>query len=135
MALNFTDNYKTKIMNALFLNTALASPAQVYLALFLSDPGPEGSGTEVSGNGYVRMPIPWGAVVVDPTTHEVSIANSAVIQFPKATGNWGTIGWNALMDAQSGGAMIASAALVEARQVFANDTVAYEANSLKTRML
>lgn len=55
------------------LNTLLG--AGTHLALFVTNPNADGSGTEVSGGSYARKPITWGAVSANKKT------NSAAINF------------------------------------------------------
>jgi hypothetical protein len=92
---NYAEN---AIGNHLLRNVALTAPAAVYLGLFTAVTDAEaGTGTEVSGGGYVRKPITFGA----PTNGV--FANSAAVTFDPASGNWGTVSHAAIFDAASGG--------------------------------
>lgn len=62
----------TYAINAV-LNQLLAGSE--FLALFVTDPGPTGSGTEVSGGSYARKAITWGAIANNKKS------NSAAINF------------------------------------------------------
>lgn len=84
------------------LNTALRSDT-LYLALFLTDPGPTGGGVEVSGGGYARTAITMGPPAIEvmpefPEGVEVC-SNNASIMFPTATGSWGSVAYWAVFDA------------------------------------
>lgn len=80
-------------------------PATLYAALFITSPGQNNTGTEVStaGTGYVRQPVVWTVL----TNHQST--NSAVITFPTAIANWGTVAFVALYDAVANGNLIAFA--------------------------
>jgi hypothetical protein len=45
------------------------------------------TGTEVSGGSYARTAVTFGAPSDGVTT------NSAAVEFPQATGSWGSVGW------------------------------------------
>ena len=79
---NYLEN---ALINATLRNTTYTSPSTVYVALFTSDPTDAGSGTEVSGGSYARQSATFGA----PSNGASSI--SSAIEFPQATGNWGTV--------------------------------------------
>jgi len=99
----FATFLENELYDHLFRNAAYTSPTTVYAALF----GTTGStanleaGTltgEISGNGYVRQSITFGA----PTAGLGS--NSAAVTFPANTGsNWGVIRYMAIMDAATVG--------------------------------
>ena len=63
------------------------------LALFTSDPGESGDTSgEVSGGAYARQSVSFGSA------SSGSISNDAGIDFPTATGSWGTVSHWGLMD-------------------------------------
>ena len=78
-----------------------SSPATVYLALYISNPNPDNSGTEVSGTAYVRQAVTWSSVGTGTTT-----SNSTNVTFPQAGSNWGTISYLALFDASTSGNLL-----------------------------
>lgn len=99
-------NYlETALLNLLLRNTAFSAPANVYLALFTSNPGESGSGgTEVTGNGYARKTLSTSSVFGAPSGGAVS--NTAEINFGTASGgSWGPVTHWAIFDASSGGNM------------------------------
>lgn len=112
MSFAFSDYLESALLNATLRNVAFTSPSAVYLALFTADVGEAGPGTEVSGGSYARQAITFGAPAADagPAT-TTSCANTAAINFPTATANWGTIGYWAIFDASSGGNMLYHGAL------------------------
>lgn len=116
-------NTLTAILGTLLGKTTLSFTNNVYMALSTADPTVDGSGvSEPSGNGYARKIVTtgygannnshaFGSVTYDDATDTVSISNLYEIQFPKATGSWGTITHFALYNASTGGTMIAYGSL------------------------
>jgi hypothetical protein len=88
------------LINGTLRATTFTAPAAVYVSLHTADPTDDGSGTEVSGGSYIRQAATFAA-----PSNGVS-ATSADINFPQATGNWGTIGWIGIWDAQTTGNML-----------------------------
>ncbi len=123
MATFMSDDRKTSTLNWL-RGIEVSPPDTVYAALFLSDPGPTGMANEVVGGSYARPGIEWSAVSIDPTTHDASISNSAVITFAEATADWGTVTHLALMNAPSGGKVLYSTALTTPRDIHKDDNIA-----------
>lgn len=76
----------------LMLNAGFRGSGVTYtMALFSVIPDDSGAGgTEITGGSYARQGIAFGAPATKtPTGSE--IANSALITFPVATANWGTV--------------------------------------------
>lgn len=74
--------------------TAPTRPTSLSLALCTADPG-EGTGAvtnEVSGGSYARQAVTFGAPSGGVTS------NSALVGFPQATANWGTVTHWVLLD-------------------------------------
>lgn len=94
---NFLEN---ALINATLRNTSYTSPATVYLALYTSDPTDADAGTEVAGNAYARQAITFGAPSNGAST------NSAAIEFPQATGSWGTVAYIGIRDALTNGNLL-----------------------------
>lgn len=96
-----SDYVENKMLDAI-LGTGFTKPAAVYMALFTSYPTDAGTGTEVSGNGYARVDVTalWAAASGGQKK------NSGAINFPAASGSWGTITHWALFTASSGGNML-----------------------------
>lgn len=112
---DLTTYLKNKLYDHVLKNTAYSSPTTVYLALFTSETGDDGSGTEVSGTGYVRKAITMGSA-----TDGVG-ANSAAVDFGTAGASWGTITHCAIYDAESGGNMLMHDALTAPKTVGSGD--------------
>lgn len=96
-----TNFYELTMLNTL-RGIAATAPANVYLALFLSNPTETGTaGTEADYTGYVRQKLEMGTPTQSGNT--VKSTNSAQITFPTPTGNVGTVTHAAICDAQNGG--------------------------------
>lgn len=95
-----SDYLEAELLNHVFRNTAYASPATVYLSLYTSDPADDDSGTEVSGAGYARQAITFGAPAGG------IISNTGAVSFTASGGNFGTVTHAAIHDALAAGNML-----------------------------
>jgi hypothetical protein len=116
------------LLDHVLRNTALASPATVYLGLFLTDPTDADVGTEVSGGSYARQSIAFDAAAAGITQ------NSALVTFPTATADWGVVSHIGLYDAVSGGNLLYHAELNTAEQVLDTETFSVAAGALTVAM-
>jgi hypothetical protein len=111
-----TNYFEDKILRT-FLGTTANAPATMYAALFLSNPGETGGGTEIAYTGYARQPITFSEPSVNAGS--VSIANVSDVAFPSSDITTGNITYLGLMDAVVAGNMWAYVALDEPIQVVA----------------
>lgn len=89
---------------------AYTMPTTVYLALFTANPTDLGTLTnEVSGGSYARQNLTTAMDAADITTGISS--NTAIVQFPVPTADWGLVTHAAIMDAPTGGNMLYFGAL------------------------
>jgi hypothetical protein len=109
---NYLEN---AVINAVLRNTTYTSPTTVYVGLFTSDPTDAGSGTEVSGGSYARVAVTFGA-----PSNGVSV-NSAAVEFPQATGSWGTITHIGIHDALTTGNLLFHTALDTSKAIATGD--------------
>ncbi len=116
------------LINAVLRNTAFTSPATVYLALYTSDPTDADAGTEVSGNAYARQSITFGAPSNGVST------NSAAIEFPQATGSWGTVAYVGIRDASTAGNLLFHTALDASKTIATGDVFRVAAGSLSVTL-
>lgn len=121
---SISDYLENALLNHVLRNIPLTSPATVYVALFTSDPTDANTGTEVSGGSYARQPVTF-----DPPTNG-STANSADIEFPVATANWGTITHAGIMDAETGGNLLWHQALQTSKLIESGDQFRIPAGQL-----
>lgn len=81
-----------------------------YLALFQTNPGATGTGTEVTYSGYARQPITWGAAAINGSVGEKK--NTNLIEFATVPSSNGLIAaYAAIMTAASGGSVVYYGAL------------------------
>jgi len=126
---DMTNYLEAALMNHTFRNSAYSSPTTVYLALFTTATADDGTGTEVTGGSYARQPVAFAAG--SQVNGAYQIANSADVEFPIATANWGTVTHAAMFDALSGGNMLIHGALTTSRTVNTNDQIKFSAGDLK----
>lgn len=98
---SFSDYLENALLNHVFRNTALTAPTTVYLALYTTAPTDAGGGTQVSGGGYARQAITFGA----PSAG--AIANTVAVAFTAAGANFGTIVAVGIFDALTAGNLLA----------------------------
>jgi len=103
------------LINATLRNTSYTSPAAVYIGLYTSDPTDANTGTEVSGGSYARVAVTMGAPSNGVST------NTAAVEFPQASGSWGTVGWIGILDASSSGNLLYHTALDTSKTISSGD--------------
>jgi hypothetical protein len=103
------------LINATLRNTSYTSPATVYVGLYTSDPTDANTGTEVSGGSYTRTAVTMGAPSNGVST------NTAAVEFPQASGSWGTVGWIGILDATSSGNLLYHTALDTSKTISSGD--------------
>jgi len=124
---SFSDYTENLVLNWLLTTNAATRPTAWYVGLFTAAPSDAGGGTEVAGSGYARTAT--GTMTVAGTATTAS--NAAAIEFAAASGgNWGTITHAAIMDASTGGNMLAWAPLTTARTINDGDVFRIPAASL-----
>ena len=112
--MSFSDYLETKVLDHVFAGTAYTAPSTLYVALFTAAPSDSGGGTEVSGGAYARQTIAF-------TTSGDTTSNSAAIEFPTATANYGTVTHVGIYDASSAGNLMAWAALTSSKTIETGD--------------
>lgn len=103
------------LINATLRNTSYTSPSTVYVGLYTSDPTDANTGTEVSGGSYARVAVTMGSPTDGVST------NSAAVEFPQASGSWGTVGWIGILDASSSGNLLYHTALDTSKTISSGD--------------
>lgn len=123
--MSFSNYLETKVLDHVFGATAYTAPATLYLALFTSNPDEDGSGTEVStsGTAYARQTIAF-------TTSGDTTSNTAAVEFPTATASFGTVSHVGVMDASTGGNLLAYAALTTSKDIATGDVFRIPAGDL-----
>ena len=113
--MSFSNFLETEILDHVFAGAAYTAPSTKYLALFtaIAD-GEAGSVTELSGNAYARQTVAF-------TTSGNTTSNNAAVEFPTATGNWGTVTHVGVYDASSSGNLMAYATLSASKTIETGD--------------
>lgn len=122
---NYLEN---ALVNATLRNTSYTSPTTVYVALYTTDPTDADTGTEVSGNGYARQSVTFSAPSNGATL------NSNAVEFPQATGSWGTVAYIGLRDASSSGNLLYHTALDASKTIATGDVFRIAAGSLSVTL-
>jgi hypothetical protein len=122
---NYLEN---ALINATLRNTSYTSPATVYIGLYTSDPTDADTGTEVTGGSYARQAVTFGAPSDGVST------NTAAIEFPQATGTWGTVGWIGIEDASTGGNLLYHTALDASKTIATGDIFKIAIGSLSVTL-
>ena len=113
--MSFTNFLETEILDHVFAGAAYTAPSTKYLALFTAIADDEaGSVTELSGNAYARQTVAF-------TTSGNTTSNNAAVEFPTATGNWGTVTHVGVYDASSSGNLMAYATLSASKTIETGD--------------
>lgn len=124
---SFSDYWENEILDHIF-GKGSYTPPTIYVALSTADPTDDGSGlSEPSSSGYARKQTSasdWNAASGG------ALDNANEIAFNEATGSWGTVTHFALMDAASGGNMLAHGALSQSKTIGSGDTAKFAAGDL-----
>ena len=112
-----------EILDDVFSGNAYSPPGTFYLALYTSAPSAAGGGTEISGNGYTRKTVAF-------TTTAQQSTNSGAVEFPTATGSWGTIVAVGVFDASTSGNLLCYASLSSSKTITTGDVLRVPAGDL-----
>jgi len=118
---NFLEN---ELYDHVLRNASYTSPSSLYVSLHTADPTDDGSETEVSGGSYARTAVTMGAPANGSGT------NSADVQFPQATGNWGSVSHIAIWDASTAGNMLFHTPLDTTKNITTGDVFKIASGSL-----
>jgi hypothetical protein len=122
---NYLEN---AVINAVLRNTSYTSPTTVYVGLFTSDPTDAGSGTEVSGGSYARVAVTFGAPSNGVST------NSAAVEFPQCTADWGTVAFIGIHDALTSGNLLFHTALDVSKAIATGDIFKIASSNLSVTL-
>ena len=119
-------NYlEDKILDYILRDTADWAPSAVYLALHTANPDEDGSGTEVSGNGYSRQAVTFAAA------SSGSAASNSVEEFTASGGAFGTITHFGIHDASTAGNLLYYGALTGGGKTIADgDTLRFASGAI-----
>jgi hypothetical protein len=122
---NYLEN---ALINGTLRATTYTAPSTVYLALYTSDPTDADTGTEVSGGSYARQSITMGSPSNGVST------NSAAIEFPQATGSWGTVAYIGIRDALTSGNLLYHSPLDTSKAIDTGDIFKIAIGSLSVTL-
>lgn len=121
---------KTTLSNSMLdlvlRHVSFSSPTNVYVALFTGNESAGSQGAEVSGNGYQRTAVSFSAATSGSTS------NSASVDFPTATGSWGTVTGAAICasDVEGTDDALYFGALATSKTVGSGDQLSFASGSL-----
>jgi predicted metal-binding membrane protein len=121
--MSFSNYLETEILDHVFGGAAYTAPSTLYLALYTADPSDAGGGTEVSGGAYARQTVAF-------TVSGNTASNTAAVEYPTATANYGTVVAVGVMDASSGGNLLAYAGLTSDKAIETGDVFRVPAGDL-----
>lgn len=121
--MSFSNEFETRVLQWTFTTGSPTRPTAWYVALFTDDPTDAGTGTEVSGGSYARTAVTF-------TVSGDTASNSGAVEFPEATGSWGTITHIGIYDASTSGNLIAHAALTASKAIASGDILRFPIGEL-----
>ena len=110
-----SDYLENEILDHILGTGAYTMPTTVYVGLSTGSFNDDNSGTELSGSGYARQSIAFGAAASG------TASNSGNVDFPAATGSWGTVSHFGIFDASTGGNLLIHGALTASKAVATGD--------------
>jgi hypothetical protein len=122
---NYLEN---ALINGTLRGTTYTAPTTTYLALYTSDPTDADTGTEITGGSYARQAITMGAPSNGVST------NSAGIEFPQATADWGIISYVGIRDALTSGNLLYHTALDTSKTISNGDIFKITAGNLSVTL-
>ena len=123
--MSFSNFLETEILDHVFGAAAYTAPGTMHLALFTSNPDEDASGTEVttSGTAYARQTVAF-------TVSGNTASNTGAVEYPTATAAFGTVSHVGVMDASTGGNLMAYAALSSSKTISTGDVFRVPAGDL-----
>ena len=122
----FSDYLEDKVLDHVFGGNAYTAPSTLYVALYTVAPSDTGGGTEVSGGAYARQTATFSVSGTDPTT----ASNTAAIEYPTATADYGTVVAVGVFDALTSGNLLAYANLTASKVVSSGDIFRFNTGDL-----
>jgi len=122
----FSDYLEDKVLDHVFGGVAYTAPTTHYVALYTVAPTDTGGGTEVTGGSYVRQTGTFTVSGTNPTT----ATSAAAVEYPTATADYGTVVAVGILDASSGGNLLAYANLTASKVVSTGDVFRFDAGDI-----
>jgi hypothetical protein len=127
----FSHTLQGWVLEHFFRNNSQAAPSAHYVALYTTAPTDAGGGTEVSGGGYARQAVTFGPTSGGSPT---VTSNSAQVQFPVATANWGTIVAAGIFTAATGGTFLGWGNLQTSKAINNGDQAVFNAGDIQVQI-
>ena len=121
-----SDYFEDKVLEHVFGGNAFTAPSTLYVALYTVAPSDTGGGTEVSGGAYARQTATFTVSGTNPTT----ASNTAAIEYPTATADYGTVVAVGILVASSSGNFLAYSTLDSSKVVSSGDVFRFNAGDL-----
>lgn len=113
----FTDYAENLVMDWLFRNTGTA-PTAWWVALHTADPGETGANAELSGNGYARQSVTFGAAAGGV------VSNTGALTFgPNTAVNWNSVSHISVWTLVTAGDCLIKGALSSPVTINVNDSL------------
>ena len=119
-----SDYLENEILDHILRNSAYTPASTVYIGLSTGSFADGNSGTELSGSAYARQSIAFDAASGGTTD------NTSAIDFPTATGSWGTVSHWGLFDAATSGNLLIHGAFSASKAVASGDILRIAAGEL-----
>jgi len=110
-----SDYLENEILDHILGTGSYTAPTTVYVGLSTGSFADDNSGTELSGSGYARVAATFSAAASGTTS------NSAAIEFPAATGSWGTVSHFGIFDASTAGNLLIHGAFTASKVIASGD--------------
>ena len=120
-----SDYLELKFLDHFTGTASTSAPSAVYLGLSTASLNDDNSGTELSGSGYTRKAITFASA------SSGSIANNSAVEFPTATGSWGTVSHFGIYDASSSGNLLFHGAFSASKAIASGDILKVASGSLR----
>ena len=119
----FSDYLENAVLGYVFSGASFSQPGTKFLALYTTAPTDAGGGTELSGSAYARQSCAF-------TTTGAQATNSSAVEWPTATGSWGTVVAVGVFDASSSGNLLAWNNLTASKTISTGDVFRINAGDL-----
>lgn len=129
--MSFADFLENELLDHVWGNAAFSPAATLYVGLSTTTPNDDGTNiTEPSGGAaYARVAVTNNATNW-PAASGGAKSNGIAIDFPTATGSWGTVTHFFVADAGAGGNIYGSGALTVAKTIDSGDTASFAIGDL-----
>jgi hypothetical protein len=115
-------DYAEKLLLDWMMTTGSATrPTTWFVALYTAAPSDSGGGTEVSGNGYARQSVTFGAA----STPGGTTSNTNTVSFTASGGNWGTITHIGIFTAVTSGELLWHGSMTASKTINDGDVLEF----------